>query len=148
MSISLPWVPPVAFLSPFAREAGRQECDPFFILLHLANDRDRIRGIELIAFAKSTCAAGGTGTTCPDREFLALFVNGTTEFPSIAHGRINPTTGVFLLLDVVAERLNCLVVTSVHLAGPAANDKEAPHQLCRHDSRAEVFSLSSLGGCS
>src|SRR5262249_40780347 len=110
MSISLPWIPPAAFLSAFAREAGRQEGDPFFTLPHLSNDCDRIRGIELIAFAKSACAAGGTGTTGRDREFLTLFVDGSTEFPSIAHGRINPTTSVFLLLDVVAERLNCLVV--------------------------------------
>src|SRR5262245_30878084 len=126
MSISLPWVPPVAFLSAFAREAGRQEGDPFFTLLHLSNDRDRIRGIELVALAKSTGAACGTGTTGRDREFLTLFGNGTTKFPSIAHGRINPTPRVFLLLDVVAERLRCLVVRSIHLAGPAADDKEAP----------------------
>src|SRR5262249_20118596 len=121
--------------------AGCQEGDSFFPLLHLSDDCDRIRGIELIALAKSACAACGTGTTCRDREFLTLFVNGTTEFPSIAHGRINPTTGVFLLIDVVAERLNRLVVSSVHLAGPAADDKEAPNQLCRHDSRAEICRL-------
>src|SRR5262249_51091476 len=116
-------------------------CDPFFTLLHLSNDCDRVRGIELIALAKRACAAGGTGTTGRDRELLTLVVNSTTEFPSIAHGRINPTTGVLLLLDVVAERLNCLVVSTIGLTGPAADDKEAPHQLCRHDSRAEVFRL-------
>src|SRR5262249_55650063 len=127
MSISLPWVPPAAFLSAFARQAGRQEGDPFFTLLHLSDDRDRIRRVELIALAKSARAACGTGTTCRYREFLTLFVNGTTEFPSKAHARINPITGVFLLLDVVAERLNRLVVSSVHLAGPAGDDKEAPH---------------------
>src|SRR5262249_18534025 len=116
-----------AFPSAFAREAGRQEGDPFFTLLHLSNDRDRIRGLELVTLAKSTGAAGGTGPTGRDREFLTLFVNGATEFPSIAHGRINPTTSIFLLLNVIAERLNCLVVSSVHLAGPAADDKEASH---------------------
>src|SRR5262245_9192291 len=100
--------------------------------------------MELVSLSKRFRAACGTGTACRDRELPALFVDGPIYLPSIAHGLINPATGVFLLLDVVAERLECLVVGSVHLAGPAVDDEEAPRQLCRDRSRPEVLRLRSV----
>src|SRR5262245_55875725 len=86
--------------SAFARQAGRQEGAPFFTLPQLANDGDRIGGMELIALAKSASAAGGAGTARRDGELPALVVNGAAELPAVAHGRIDPITGVFLLFDV------------------------------------------------